>query len=151
MEGGPLCRWLHREGALHKVGGGLDAVPLQLGQIRQVRDGVQLLRGEHLLDIGAVVAALRQQGIVGAGEGTVRQGRRQQLLPVDLASARVVRQVDDEIRAVRRLAVEVRQGRPVCGVAVLIFRREAVDLHIPHVSAGQEQGVEVRGRLLRIG
>lgn len=51
----------------------------------------------------------------------------------------------------RRLAVEVRQGRPVCGVAVLIFRREAVDLHIPHVSAGQEQGVEVRGRLLRIG
>ena len=125
MEGGPLCRWLHREGALHKVGGGLDSVPLQLGQIRQVRDGVQLLRGEHLLDIGAVVVALRQQGIVGAGEGAVRQGRRQQLLPVDLASAGVVRQVDDEIRAVRRLAVKRPQRRLVRLVCSLVLRRAA--------------------------
>ena len=89
------------------MSGGLQALPLQLGQIRQLRDGMQVRGGEYIVDVRPVVLAVRQQGVVRAGQGFVRQRSRQQVLPVALVSAAVVRQVDDEVRAVPGGVVEV--------------------------------------------
>ena len=108
---------------------------------------MQVRGGEYIVDVRPVVPAVRQQGGICAGQGPVRQGGRQQVLPVALVSAAVVRQVDDEVRAAPGGVVEVPDSPGFFLVVRVIVRQEAVHLQVSDSRIRQQEGVKVLPRL----
>ena len=105
----------------------------QTGELVQ---GEETLGGKDLIQIRGVVAAVADQGQVLAGQGLINVGGDQQLLPVSLAPAAVVRQIKDQVGAVPTLPVEVRQD----GTVRLVLGGKTVDFHIAHPTLRQQEG-----------
>ena len=143
MKRRPFLRGVHMKGAFHKMRRGVQTVPVQLGQIGKLRDGMQVRRRENVVDKRPVIFAVGKQGVIGTFQGHVRQRRSQQILPVALASAAVVRQVDDKIRTVRGGVVEFPDGFRVLLIIGVVIWQKAVHFQVSRSCFRHQEGMEI--------
>lgn len=61
MEGAALRGGLYGQGAFHIVGSRREALLVESGKLRQVRDGVEHLRRKRIVDVGTVVITVRSR------------------------------------------------------------------------------------------